>query len=359
MSIRKYDLLVFVGRFQPFHLGHKKVVDRAFELADKVLILAGSANVSRSIRNPFTYEERKNMIYKCFVRNSSEDEDVLKQLIIRPLNDVMYNDLGWIKQVQEVVMNVCYERFINPTDKTIKIGLIGADKDHTSYYLKLFPNWGFEDVAYLSPEVPIEGTNIRNDYFDIASSVTGWTDRHVLSEDVKTVLRIFAATDTYEQLVKEHKFIQKYKKSITKYHRIEHTVDAVVIQSGHVLLIRRRSEPGKGKWALPGGFVNLTETLEEAMLRELREETKIKVPLAVLKGSIVTNRTYDNPNRSDRARIITQAYLIRLENSTELPKIKGSDDADRAKWVPISELDAKNLFEDHYFIINDFIGGIQ
>ena len=64
------------------------------------------------------------------------------------------------------------------------------------------------------------------------------------------------------------------------------TVDAVVVQSGHILLVKRGDMPGKGLWALPGGFLNQEETMLDGAIRELKEETKIKVPVPVLKGSI-------------------------------------------------------------------------
>ena len=147
-----------------------------------------------------------------------------------------------------------------------------------------------------------------------------------------------------------------YKESVKKYPRIEHTVDAVVIQSAHVLLIRRRAEPGRGQWALPGGFLNPEERMLDGAIRELREETKIKVPEAVLRGSIKASQPYDDPHRSERGRLITQAFLFQLPDQIELPKVKGSDDADKARWVPLADLKADELFEDHYFIIKDMIG---
>ena len=58
----KYDLLVYIGRFQPFHLGHESVVRQALTLAHKVLIIIGSADSPRTIKNPFTFTERLNMI---------------------------------------------------------------------------------------------------------------------------------------------------------------------------------------------------------------------------------------------------------------------------------------------------------
>ncbi len=132
-------------------------------------------------------------------------------------------------------------------------------------------------------------------------------------------------------------------------------VDAVVIKSGHVLMVTRKASPGKGQLALPGGYVNVNEKLRDAMIRELKEETKIKVPSAVLLGSIVKHEIYDDPDRSSRGRVITTAYLIDL-GVGELDKVKGGDDAEHAQWVALANLDPANVFEDHFEIINDLIG---
>ena len=92
------------------------------------------------------------------------------------------------------------------------------------------------------------------------------------------------------------------------------------------------------------------------MIRELREETGIKVPAPVLRGSIQGNRVFDAIDRSARGRTITHAFKIVLPDG-ELPKVKGSDDAEKARWVPIAEVDSAECFEDHYDIVTWAVGG--
>ncbi|HAO59273.1 MAG TPA: ADP-ribose pyrophosphatase, partial [Psychrobacter sp.] len=70
---RHYKYLVFIGRFQPFHMGHKAVVDEALKRAENVIMLIGSANMPRSLRNPFTVEERSQMI-----KGAYSDEDAAR-----------------------------------------------------------------------------------------------------------------------------------------------------------------------------------------------------------------------------------------------------------------------------------------
>ena len=147
------------------------------------------------------------------------------------------------------------------------------------------------------------------------------------------------------------------------YEVIFQTVDACVIQTGHVLLIKRKSRPGKGLWALPGGFLNPRERLFDAAIRELREETKIKVPDPILRSSMIFKEDFDYPDRSLRGRTISKGFLFKLPDfvvngKIEMPYIKGADDAEKAVWVPINEALEKPemFFEDHFHILSMLLG---
>jgi len=168
----------------------------------------------------------------------------------------------------------------------------------------------------------------------------------------------FISTETYKKLNSELKFVRDYKKQweAAPYPVKHATVDAVVEQSGHILLVKRKAEPGKGLWALPGGHLNEFEKQLDGAIRELREETKIKVPEAVLRGSIRDHETFDDPYRSTLGRVITKAYHFKLPDDITLPRVKGADDAEKARWVPISELREDQFFDDHYHIISYFLG---
>jgi len=361
---KKYDFLVFVGRFQPVHFGHMKVIDRALELAESVIIFVGSANSARSYRNPFTFEERKDMLLNSY-------PEVKDRLIIYPLDDYMYNDTEWVKIVQTKVNTAILDNIPGNSPhvalhglNSVKIGLIGAEKDHTSYYLKLFPQWDNESVGFA---IPLNASDIREDYFNKGNLIFKHPDwpYGTMPDAVTQFLYAFHSTKYYKTIREEYDFVYKYKKSwdVAPYEPIFVTVDAVVIQSGHLLVIKRKASPGKGMMALPGGFINPNEKLDDAVIRELKEETKIKVPIPALKGSIKHKDVFDEPHRSSRGRTITHAYLFELEPKVEekfkLPKLKGSDDAEKAVWIPITELKAEEFFEDHYHISQNMINKLK
>jgi bifunctional NMN adenylyltransferase/nudix hydrolase len=346
---KEFDLLVFVGRFQPFHNEHKRIIDIALQKSKNVLVLVGSAGKARTIRNPFTFEERGDMI-----RGSFDTSDQLN-LIIKPLYDKTYNDAAWIKQVQTVVLDIALNVANNGSSfhasgyNDIKVGLIGASKDNTSYYLKMFPQYKSVNVEI---ENDLHATSIREDY------LTTGAISNAVPDSVAQFLNEFKKTDTHYQLRSELQFVNDYKKqwAVSPYPVKHATVDSVVEQSGHILLVKRKAEPGKGLWALPGGHLNEFEKQLDGAIRELREETKIKVPEAVLRGSIRDHETFDDPYRSTLGRVITKAYHFKLADDVTLPKVKGADDAEKAKWVPINELREEDFFDDHYFIIQYFLG---
>ncbi|KZN49654.1 bifunctional nicotinamide-nucleotide adenylyltransferase/Nudix hydroxylase [Pseudoalteromonas luteoviolacea] len=346
---QKYDFLVFIGRFQPFHQGHLAVVKEGLKRAQNLIILCGSAHQPRTVRNPWTSAERELMIRGAL----TQDEN--SRVHIAPLMDTVYNDDAWVRNVQTTVKGIVTAHHRVP-HKPATIGLIGHSKDQSSYYLNMFPQWGSVPVDNFEQ---ISATPLRQEIF--STEGLAFLDRDIhqqLPVFVKDMLIQFIKTDDYQAIQSEHNFIEKYRQAWQNapYPPTFVTVDAVVVQSGHVLLIERKARPGKGLWALPGGFVNGSEKLIDACLRELREETRLKVPVPVLKGSIKQQQVFDDPHRSARGRTITHAFYFDLEPNKALPRVKGSDDAKHAMWVPLAELEPSKLFEDHYFIIQELTG---
>lgn len=347
MTNKPYDLVVFIGRFQIVHNAHKAIIDRACELANhKVLVIIGSADKPRTYKNPFTTNERRAMI-KAITADSSVP------VFIDQVYDNTYNDTAWAAQIQHVVRDHASRPW---TDKGMRIAIIGHKKDESSFYLDMFPQWDFIEQDLIEP---LDATQIRDLYFNRKMNMN--YIRGVVPQSTLNFLEKFRVenSEAYEQIIREKEFIASYKK---QYEHLPYaptfvTTDAVVVQSGHVLMIKRRSEPGKGLWAFPGGFLNAKtdRSLVDAMIRELREETGLKIPEKVLKGSITRQKTFDAIERSARGRTITTAFKVELEG-TELPRVKGMDDAEKAKWVPISEVKRSECFEDHYEILQDMIG---
>lgn len=132
-----------------------------------------------------------------------------------------------------------------------------------------------------------------------------------------------------------------------RYPRPALTVDAIIYvkdsERFSLLLIKRGREPFLGQWALPGGFVEMDELLEESCLRELKEETGLQL------SDIRQYKVFDAVDRDPRGRTISVIFYAELESQKE---VRGGDDAALARWFPFFDL--PQMAFDHYQIIQNF-----
>jgi 8-oxo-dGTP diphosphatase len=120
------------------------------------------------------------------------------------------------------------------------------------------------------------------------------------------------------------------------------TTDCVVFDArGYVLLIRRRHEPFRDGYALPGGFVDVGETVEHACRRELKEETGLEV------GALRLIGVYSDPNRDPRGHTCSIAYLAGVDRAD----VRAGDDAAAAEWV--ADWRSETMAFDHAKILAD------
>lgn len=145
---------VIIGRFQPVHQEHLRVLFLTALLEyDKVIVLIGSADRARSVKNPFTWRERVWMIREgC--KDILQANDQFEKLEFLPLLDFPYNDTRWIKQV--------YDKIRTVHNKNSDITILGVEKDSSSWYLKHFPEFAYRP---LTMNYDISATNIRTELF--------------------------------------------------------------------------------------------------------------------------------------------------------------------------------------------------
>ena len=353
---KQFDTLVFIGRFQPFHNGHKAVIDKALQHAKEVVVVVGSSFAARSTKNPFTFEERKTMIDAVygdqFNYAGAQGRVKTSRVKIVPVSDYPYDDNAWVSAVQSSVDKV---------RTGTKTGLIGHSKDSSSYYLKIFPQW--RDHVEVENVDGINATDIRNALFEREYSESKTFD--LMPTESSERLKDFILDNAkiggvWDGLVTEYHEIKEYReKSQMKgfnFPSVFVTTDAVLTQSGYVLLIKRGGFPFKDCWALPGGYLDKGQFVIDNMIKELREETCVKIPAKVLKGSIKDVQIFDHPDRDPRGRVITHGFHIDLGYPDEkLPRVKGADDAKEARWFHLSEVTSEMMAFDHYHIIKRFI----
>lgn len=314
----------------------------ALKQVHTLVIGVGSSNQSPDTRNPWSGLERAEMILSCLT------EEERKRVRFAYLEDYYYNNLRWVAAVQKAITD--------HTNGSKDVKLIGHKKDASSFYLNLFPQWG----PHIEPDFTIEGdaTKIRDLIF--TQDLIGI--KRLLPGPVFDFVSNWMKTAEFKRLHSEQHHIWD---ETAKYRWAQHpphfvTVDAVCICSGHILVVRRGGKYGNGQIALPGGYLNTKETLEKSCIRELKEETAIKLTRQELSKLIVDRDTFDHPLRDLRGRVITHAFCFKLPDG-ELPKVKGSDDADKAWWMPLNDVNnnRSRFFSDHWHIIDRFVNGYK
>lgn len=172
-----FDYLVFIGRFQPFHLAHMQTIQIALQQSQNVILALGSAQNERNIKNPFLAIEREQMILSNF---SQEDQARIKFVHVIDV----YNDEKWQKLVKSLIHNV--------VEVDAKVGLIGHFKDDSSYYLKFFPEWKMVELESLAGA--LSATPMREAYY------RGEIQNDKFPEGTIHFLQEFQKTEMYRQL---------------------------------------------------------------------------------------------------------------------------------------------------------------
>ncbi len=128
------------------------------------------------------------------------------------------------------------------------------------------------------------------------------------------------------------------------------TVDIIIEQNSRILMIRRKNEPYKGCLALPGGFVNEGERIEDAARREANEETSLNIGLSEILG------VYSDPKRDPRGHLMSTVFIamIPVGNDIETVQASAQDDAAEIHWINLDDLDNSTIAFDHKKILFDY-----
>ena len=333
VKMKNFKFCVFIGQFSPFHNGQSVILQEALNQAETVLVVLGSDKKARNIEVPWNTEQRIEMI------KSTVSEEDQKRIVFIPIRDHIYSDTIWVAELLEKVSV--------ELNGSKSVALVCREK-YNQDYLKLFPQWELITVKTTEPHHNAE--DIRHRYFTYDTSYARF-----VHENVAKFMKSFQDLPAFLTLKSDFDYVKKYKAlwEGAPFKPIFVTVDSVIVKSGHILLVKRKGNPGKGQMALPGGFLDQDELIEDAAIREVKEETAIKMTQDELRSCIKYYDVFDAPKRSLRGRTITHAYLIDL-GSGALPKVKGSDDAEKAFWLPLNEVKDREdeFFEDHFHIIS-------
>ena len=125
------------------------------------------------------------------------------------------------------------------------------------------------------------------------------------------------------------------------------TVDTIIQRDSQILFVKRKRDPFKEHFVFPGGFVNEGEKVEDAALREVKEETSLSVELVDILG------VYSDPSRDPRGHIMSTVFIGKISDNDK-NEAKAGDDAEAIQWIDLEDVDNKIFGFDHKTIISDY-----
>lgn len=372
---------VYIGRFQPFHKGHKAIVDLTVKMMkpeDTFMIIIGSADQQETERNPLSASQRKEML-------SIELEGY--PVTISTINDSPYNYDLWIEHLCAKMLgfkSATHEDFLEKQEDFIKgfsnICIVGMENveeyiDRITKYYTYAPTEHFDlgisshIFSELETQTSVHGSSIRT---FVCSEDRGHLENFY--SDIKDFVseKVLAYLKTVNfSLIVYNAYVNGISYAAStgcKYNSCFMTVDNIVFDKflDQVLLIKRKDN---GKLAIPGGFAEPYMNMKDNALRELEEETSITAKM--LKDAFVKideleptliDAPYRDPRSSHKCNFISAVYVWQskvdaLKNF--IPYVKAGDDAVDTVWLSKEEcedLPAWRFHADHKKIICKLLG---
>lgn len=367
---------VYIGRFQPFHKGHKAIVDLTVKMmkpGDTFTIIIGSADQQETWRNPLSAAQRKEML-------SIELEGY--PVTISTINDSPYNYDSWVEHLCAQLLEVKsathvdfldnYKDFLQKFSNICIVGMEDVEeyvRRITKYYI--FSNFKYHDLGIkfhvfseLNTKTSIHGSSIRalahsedgdyskKFYFDIKDFVSEKVLAYLKTVDFQHI--------AYNAYIKGADYARS---TGCKYNSCFMTVDNIVFDkfAKKVLLIKRKDN---GKLAIPGGFAEPYMNMKDNALRELEEETNITAKMLETSfvklnevQPVLIDAPYRDPRSSNKCNLISAVYVWQSEVDAFkklLAHVKAGDDAAEAVWLSKEEcedLPAYRFHADHKKII--------
>ena len=305
---------IIIGRFQGgLHHGHLKVIEKAIgDGHDSVHVFLGSSNAPVDCDNPFTFEQRMEML---------QGIKGIKGITLSGLPD--YNTDGeWLSDIIGRIQYITDDG--DPSNVMLYCGEKDKEFYETHFIYKIVP----VKPVYLGNE-PLSGTRVRDMLYRKDPQA-----RDALVDPASIVP--FLNEPQFHRTVAEYFYLKKEKAKADLGHPYNNPVYPVVhaclLRGNDILMIKRTGTHGYGQWALPGGFLESTETSQAGAIRELKEETGIELGLDTLQLAKCVEENLEGPG----VRTLGINYLFCVSKDTEFD-IK-LDEASEHEWFPFSAI---------------------
>ena len=339
-----YDYAVVIGRFAPCDNGHVERLSLIGGLARQVLILVSSADKARESRLPWTVDEREGMLRAGLGERASG-------FVFGRVGDHPYDPAAFAEEVRGQL------HALSGDDQGGKVCVVSRAVDVRPAARDALP----AEWARLTPPPGPDRAFVLDALYGDTATFAGLGAQ--VPAAVFERLQAFRGTDVFAAMADEHRYVEAYKKSweVAPYPVVFVATDVLAVQADaagvpHILLVRRGGIPGKGQWAMPGGYLDPHEELVTGALRELREETGLTLSDGEIKACLRRVEVFADPDRASRGRVITHNHHFVLP-AGPLPVVEGADAAEHAVWLPLGDLASlrDRFFEDHYAMIDHML----
>lgn len=325
-------LSLVIGRFQPCHNGHLTLIDEARKQGEKTLVLIGSAGKLPDFKNPFSADERLNLLKQV---NPEGDDIIYRTLRDKPTDD------EWVQDVVAQVLSLEED----PTQVT----LFCAPKDEQWYRSNLL--YPVETVA----EDNISATQIRTAWY--GNSL--WAVEDKIPEATLSLLNNHKDLD---RLSTEYSVVSRDHLNKVDSHPFNNPIEpvsfAVIIQDNKLLTGVRGNPRGDGQLGLPGGYINSTESTMDGCMREVNEELSIDLHELIVQGKAKCIARSIEENLDDLgARTLGINYLFVVDPSVTLDIEVDNVETTGYQWLPLSEVLTEDipLFYNHNLVTQRLI----
>jgi bifunctional NMN adenylyltransferase/nudix hydrolase len=326
-----------IGRFQPLHKGHIRLISQALIDCDKVLILIGSSNKVEDFKNPFTLDERVKLLDSVF----GNEPDVL----VRSLKDTDTDD--------EWVQNVIGHAISLQEDPT-QVTLYCNPKDE---------DWYRENFIYplvTVDSLAISATQIRHAWYTSST----WTVQEFIPEETMDLM-LSVEDERFVSLSEDYTKTTAMNNRKTNGHPFGNPVEvvtfAVIMRDWKVLVGLRGGTRGHGTWGLPGGFLEASETTMEGALRETKEELGLDLKQMITQGKALCLTTAVSENLGDLStRTVGVNYLFVVSPDAPLDLNVDNTETTEYLWVDYKDIcsDAFRLFFNHNQIVRQLLSKV-
>ncbi|KAB8033174.1 adenylyltransferase/cytidyltransferase family protein [Fluviispira multicolorata] len=330
-----YDATVFIGRFQPFHKGHVNSVKIALRNSKQLIIVLGSYRLSSSVRGPWSAEERIAMI------QSALSQAQLKKIKFICIRDRLYNEEIWKSNI------------INEVEKKVGFGksiaLIGHEKDSSSYYLRLFPQWNFMETGNYQD---VNATDFRINYF-LEHYKKSLYDN--IPEKIIPFLQKYKKSANFKVLKAKFNALESLKVHIKK--GAEKTVcNALIMCGGYFLFVKRKEILSQGLYSLPEANPMPQESYFDCISRGLKEETGLNISTEKLRDCYKKEGTFDYAERNPLEKSVSHTLFFEIKE-IPFPKVTAGKNIAEVEWVLYDDVYLKEncFYSDFFQIIQWFL----